>query len=644
MRRILSLGALAMLMAACNGGEDFSDASVPGCPAGAPCTAISTGDVLVELTGLQVDNLGYECVGTSVVFATSKDERTSAASDGSDIVVPPYNALCPASATQIRFFVGNGLFEGNSFTLGEMRIPQGAPLARYSITVSDLMDSPRRVLAGEARPRNVAAFLQGLDAEPSTPDVIEIPDAAHELADELEGVAPAAFTQASYDEFRTGWSDYFDDVNDAIDGTVAGMNPDPNVHIQEVVKANSLTRSGNYRFDTCRGAFAAITCVSSVNEDVFTVSFPARTTNDINIDEFPLILPTGQVMGIGRALRQSGSDTLTELVAFSETATVDDSLVLQNLSVQGIEPGGSTTTVAGTGAFLNKLVYTGEVPDAAPSGSKSDVENDYPGLELNADEKGTLSGTVVGGNVDLPLTAELSAQPQVNRDEDMISDLAAVGEFTVRLMRVCLDDDTGCRDIPNEEIEIGEGPEFNYNTQIYDAYDHTVTQELPREDRQDVAEFCVEVVSNAGEIDHGIVMVGSDGDCPSVASDSWPVGFVTRTFPDSLSYNLSLLLAPGAEPRDITPNFGVTSQGRVDGDAGGCYPMYRTGDDNFEAGLRALWIDDFYPYVQQKEWVDALPEGGELTDEQVLFFTAISSGAVEFFAGAPGGACDPAVP
>ena len=649
MQRILALSAFALLLAGCNGGEDFSDATVPGCPAGAPCQETSSGDVLIELTGLQVDNLGYECVGTSVVFFTSDQEQTSTATDGSEKTVPPFNALCPAAATSARFFVGNGLFEGYKFILGEMEIPQAAPLEKYTITGADLVESPRRVPTSNPTVRNVAAFLQGLDSDLATPDIIEIPDEAHQLADEMEGVAPAGFSLANYDDFRDAWSQYFTDVSDAMTGSVVGMSTDPNIPLQEVVVANALTRAGNYRFDTCRGAFAAITCVSDINNDVVSVNFPERTAGDQATQEWPLILPTGEIRGLGRAIRQSSgsgssaSTTTRELVAFSEAAKVNDELLIENLQVMEVEPNGTVTAADASGKFLNKILYTGTLPDAAPSGSKTDVEQDYAGVTLDVNEQGGVSGQVLGGAVDLPLTAELFAAPQVAQDQDMVSDLAAMGPFTVRLMRACLDTDTGCRDIPNSDIEVaGDSADSpNYPATI-DDFD--ITQELPREDRQGVSEFCLDITSNVGQADHGLVLVGEGGACPGVGVTSWPVGFVSRTFPDSESVNLTMLLVPGAENRDVSPNFGVTIQGRIDmGDASGCNPMYRTTDERFEAGLRTRWVDDFYPYVLEQEYREASSDGS-LGAEQVAELIVKTSGAVEFFSGAAGGACDPAVP
>jgi hypothetical protein len=42
------------------------------------------------------------------------------------------------------------------------------------------------------------------------------------------------------------------------------------------------------------------------------------------------------------------------------------------------------------------------------------------------------------------------------------------------------------------------------------------------------------------------------------------------------------------------PHFGTQIQGRIDLNASG-KPMFRLGDDNFEAGIRAFWQDFYQP-------------------------------------------------
>ena len=167
------------------------------------------------------------------------------------------------------------------------------------------------------------------------------------------------------------------------------------------------------------------------------------------------------------------------------------------------------------------------------------------------------------------------------------------------------------------------------------------------------AVFCLDVISDISSPDYGVIMAGpADGSCPDSAANSWAVGFVTRTLTDSNSANISLLLAPDAAQPDVTANFGVTIEGRVDLDDA-CTPMYRTGDNNFDEGLRALWVDGYYPYIQQKEWVAALPAPADpdetnnlsdLTEDEQEMLVAISQGAVQFFAGDPGSGCDPLAP
>ena len=90
MRHLTLMAIAALALAGCNGGEDFSDATVPGCPLGANCDINPRGDSLIELQGPRVANLGYRC-GNSNGF--TRDEAYTPA--GVDIEVPAFHALCP---------------------------------------------------------------------------------------------------------------------------------------------------------------------------------------------------------------------------------------------------------------------------------------------------------------------------------------------------------------------------------------------------------------------------------------------------------------------------------------------------------------------------------------------------------------------
>jgi len=654
MRFLFVLTTLSLALAGCNGGEDFSDATVPGCPAGAGCDPSSRGDVLIELAGPHVSNLGYTCTGTNVVFFTSATDQQSVDSDGNVVTVPAFNALCPDGAQGVEFLIGNALFEGNYLSLGSIEFPSQEAYTRYAVTVADLKNSPFREPASDAQSRNVAALIQGLDVDPATPDVVEIPNAAHEVYDNDPETYEQPIDTAVYADFRSDWDPFFVAVNAQLtSGSLAGMDPDPNVPLAKVERANGYTAAGNYSFRSC----LIITCrddnpSSSASEDIVTINLPGRLTNDTALGQPPLILPNGKVMGLGLAARGSTqADFKQELVAFTASTAVNEKLQFENASVVSIEPGGDTD-LAVQGRFLNKIVYNNFLPENGVG--KTDIELNYPSQasSLASNDEGNLTGTLVGDAVDLPLSGELEAAPQTEPDETVIDDLALAGPFTVRLMRACLsqDDPADCTEIANLDIEAAEDGSGNYRAEINAK---SVTDEQPRADYYGSAVFCLDVISDISSPDYGVVMAGpADGTCPTSAANSWAVGFVTRTLTDSNSANISLLLAPDAAQPDVTANFGVTIEGRVDLDDA-CTPMYRTGDDNFDAGLRALWVDGYYPYIQQKEWIAALspPASGEpdntvndLPEDQQEMLVAISQGAVQFFAGAPGGGCDPLAP
>lgn len=676
MRAFFALTAVTFALAGCNGGEDFSDATVGGCPSGAGCTPTSRGEVLVELVGPRVENLGYRCGGTNVVFFTKSTESTSTGSNGDPVTVPAYNALCPSSAQNIEFFIGNGLFEGNYVSLGKILFPKQEALQRYTVTVADLENSPRRESADLPKTRNIAALIQGLDSDPSDPDTVTIPIEAHDILDDEPELARPLGT-SNYDTFREEWAvgpdvaaidTYFEKVNDAVAGGIAGLNVDPDIPLAKVKAANRYTRAGNYRFRTC----LFITCRDD-NDDILSLNLPGRLSNDTPLGEPPLILPNGKIMGLGYAARAaSATDAEQELVAFNETAKVDDLLQLQDASIVSIEDGSTATSLVATGRFLNQLIYNDYNPENGIG--KTDIELNYPTIadSLMDEEKGLLSGDLLSDDVSIPLTAEIEAAPQPEPDQATI-DLLAQDSYTLRLMRACLQGASepapaNCTAIANLEQEASPRDangryQGNYFPKINDK---DVTEEQPRDDyAKSVAnEVCLKVISDPGQLNNGIVMAGaSDGSCPTTLGvDGWAVGFVSRTFLDDngmpASANLSMLFAPAAPDTTVTSHFGVTVTGRVDL-VDSCRPLYRIADPNFEAGVRAAWIDGagdeplplligYYPYSQGNDWIDLLPpkadgENGltDLDEDQLEMLVAIRQGAAQFFAGAPGDACDP---
>ncbi|MQX54066.1 hypothetical protein [Alcanivorax sediminis] len=678
MRVLFALTALSIALVGCNGGEDFSGATVRGCPAGAGCTPTSRGEVLVELVGPRVVNLGYKCGGTSVVFFTQETETTSVTTNGESVTVPAYHALCPSSSQSIEFFVGSGLFEGNFASLGTILFPKQEALEKYTVTLADLENSPWRESSDLPQTRNIAALISGLDTDAMTPDVVTIPDEAHDLVDDQPGLVKPLNT-AVYDNFRNDWS-----VGDAGDDTffevlssqvaVAGLNPDGDIPLALVKGANRYTSAGNYSFRSC----LFITCQddnpnSAAENDIVSVNLPGRLSNDASLGEPPLILPNGKVMGLGFAARaSSAADGRQELVAFGPDSRLNDLLQLENATIVSIEPGSADTDLTVQGRFLNKLIYNNFQPEN--SVGTTDIEVNYPDIAaLLADEdKGALDGELLSDAVvDLPLSGEIEAAPQPDPNQVAIQNLADNGPYTLRLMRACLGANeptpAECSDIPNPDLEAAADGSGNYFPEINS---NTTTQEQPKGDyysgdaSPSSTDICLQVISDPGQPDNGIVMAGDfEGNCPNALGvDGWAVGFVSRTFmndagTEANSANLSLFIAPDATAPKTTSHFGVTVLGRVDmQDA--CRPMFRLSDANFDDGLRAAWIDGFYPYVLEKELIAALPDKADGSDNTYLDLDEADQellivlgklafgkgGAVQFFAGLPGGGCDPLAP
>ncbi|KGD65749.1 hypothetical protein Y5S_00973 [Alcanivorax nanhaiticus] len=673
MRVLFALTAVAFALAGCNGGEDFSDATVAGCPAGGACSPVSRGDVLIELVDYSFVNLGYRCENSNVNFFTSENEKISSATGGGEITVPPYAALCPANSPSIEFFIGSALNQGDSvsegkfFSLGRMKIAQGqSAAASYDISISDIVESPRRVVAdSNTQVRNVAAFLQGLDSNNATPNVIEIPDQAHDIANAMEKTVvqglQQTFASSDYPAFLIAWDDYFNDVHNAVPNGIALLDPDPNGPLASVINAKGYSFAGNYRFDTCLSQLSAFYCDTGDESFVPTdmrLPYLKRIVEGQEVtSEPPLVLPNGRVLGLGRAIRRervndSEFETRESFVSFSESTHVDDVLFFANAQILSVEPAGAGLDVDMDikGRFLNKRVYNNYLPPNA-QGDNTDIKLAYPSETLQSQEEGAVSGDILSSDpVDLPLTVEVLTVPQVLPDESFVTELSQNGPFTVRLMRACLQEDidamgSACTSIDNREQEAGSGTAFNYPAQIIDP----VEQEMPREDYYQTTEFCLEVSADLpGGDSFGLVTAGPIGSC-----DMWEVGFVSRTIESPRSANLTIMLNPGAEnvADPNASNFGTSIFGRVDMDLAGdgCYPLYRTGGPNdstaFDNKVRAAWIDDYLPFIKRDEWIEA--EGPDATfadleeEKQALFF-ALQRGAVQFFAGLPGDPqCDP---
>ena len=647
--RHLTLMAIAVLaLAGCNGGEDFSDATVPGCPLGANCDINPRGDSLIELQGPRVANLGYRC-GNSNGF--TRDEAYTPA--GVDIEVPAFHALCPANSRSIEFYIGSAIFEGNRVSLGSYLLPQQLRKGTYQLTLADLIESPRRIAiregaVGTASPAlNRSALLHALNQQGNDPaDKIIIPGDQSLPADsgdpntildaQPELAADNGFDYSDFDEFKAAWQGFIDRVN--TETPVDGFANDTADYEARFVEGNNRTRAGLYAFEVAGECIILEGCDFG-GDDGSTVSFTLNA----------LVLPSGDILGGGLGVRASeGGNEVLDYLGFSSTAGLSALLELQNqndetLSINLLSAGigdaeDNNTDAQVSGRFLGSSLYAGVEIEG-----NSDFRLDFPGVEteLEEDEKGEITGKLLDAQLTgKPLPFRATKTGFVQAKPDIAAEL--VGDYTIRLMRACVNDDLGddedagvCTEIadPNDDTDGNEEVSNDGGNYPETLGGETVSRERVRMDENDIGEFCLRITSD------GLVTTGAGGVC----GNTYDVGFVTRSFDDPKSANLSIRLAPGIDQRADIPHFNATIEGRVDltAEANDCAPLYRLSDENFGIGLRARWVEEtFLPRIVLASFGE-----GEPSAPEARRFNSLRSGAVQFFKGAPGDPdCDPMAP
>jgi hypothetical protein len=614
MRHLTLMAFAALAFAGCNGGEDFSDATVPGCPLGANCDINPRGDSLIELQGPRVANLGYQC-GNSNGY--TRDEAYTPA--GLNIEVPAFHALCPANSRSVEFYIGSAIFEGNRVTLGSYKLPQQLRKGTYQLTLADLIESPRRTTVqdgavGTASPAlNRSALLHALNQQGNDPDAkIIIPGDPNLPADsgdpntildaQPELGAENGFNYSDFDEFKAAWQGFIDRVN--TETPVDGFANDTAAYEGRLVEGNDRTRAGLYAFEIA-----------------------------------------GECIILEGVRASEGGNEVLDYLGFSSSAGLSDILELQNqdddsLSVNLLSAGigdapANNTDAQVAGRFLGSSLYAGVDIDG-----NSDFKLDFPsaGTSLQEEEKGKITDKLLDEQLTgdpLPFRATktgfVQAKPAIAAE--------LVGDYTIRLMRACVDDDLGddddtgvCMDIADPDEDTDENEEISNSGGNYPETlgGETVTRERVRMDENDIGEFCLRINAD------GLVTTGAGGAC----GNAYGVGLVTRSFDDPKSANLSIRLAPGFDLRADTPHFNATIEGRVDltVDADDCAPLYRLSDENFDTGLRARWVEEtFLPRIVLADF------GDEPSDPEVRRFNALRSGAVQFFRAGVAG-CDPMAP
>lgn len=652
------------LLAACNGGEDF-----PGAGSG-PIVPLPGGDkdipeltedaVEVELVAAindngtirtaRVTNLGYECTGSRAFIPAS------GAGEGL--------ARCHPSADKVSFFIGSDGLTGRRVYLGTIYLPMCSTRSSgsdceggtgfFQFSVADMIPgtAPKRERSDDPRVRNRVALLAALDANPENKVRIDIPTAAHLFVDQ----APVVNFSASHETFVTTWTTWLANVSATIDPPLAEPLAFPETADEGVALAlAAMRRSGAGTYEIVHNAF------------VYTVQVPGLPPAEIRV---PFnVAENGMAFGLGAVVgRNTGGGAPLDFLALESGIYMDEQMIMRGDANSSDWPSQSVldntnSSLSFAGRLIGPVVYDGLT--TVVDDSKTDYTLDYSSddiADLSVDDLGRFTGTSFdddfnGAPYRIQRTGAVSAflHPEVMQIKPQF--------YQLTIYRACVEADPESPTCAGQAIPEAE-KSLNYPTIPYlnDADEELTFEpefEQPRDDYF-AGTFQIEILAD------GTVVTDSDGNCSPVAPSAetadeavkvyldgpgrreWPVGIVSRTHMPELnerSLNLALFLAgPAAlgsalersQPFPAMPHFGTRIEGRIDLERDEM-PMYRLSDENFEAGIRTIWVDDF----QSEIFVRDLPADPVLEDR--LLAVALFQGAVTGVALDPG-TCTPIPP
>lgn len=270
-RRGLAIVGLAVVLAGCNGKEDFSDAVVSGDPLGSGAGGGANFNALdacaPRVIGALVDagtvkNVRYQCDG---FFGYTGETGLSREVEQNFFV-------CPLGATSVTFLLGgreNNVSLGTAYfrratsknlnsgcdydeTIESYAIGQYDADGIYLFSPSDLVEGPARIDATSEgnedsnKARNISALLQGLDTAPGD-ETISIDVAAHDVFVTGGYVFPdESIFDSTYEVFAPVAQNYLDRV--AQDGAVGSLPTDSGINLA-ISRGNNVTAAGLYRFE-----------------------------------------------------------------------------------------------------------------------------------------------------------------------------------------------------------------------------------------------------------------------------------------------------------------------------------------------------------------------------------------------------------
>ncbi len=447
---------LALFLAGCNSGEDFSEGtSVQGSLiAGGTSDPLDPDQEALEIelvAGVQtpagvrsavVTNIGYTCGNIDFYVPVAEP-----GAPGNSRGLPQHIARCPLDSDTISFFIGRRPIEfGKRFYIGSARLPRcsgrnsaecGASAGFFQVAVADLVNTPERTPSADKAVSTRAALLAVLDGnhsdnsgDPADDVYLEIPNAAHNVTSaEFDAVVPLtssgqrfdAADYANYAAFVSAWDSWRTAVSDEVDDAIAAMEDlDPTPAWPAEGDANS-------------GAIGAAAAASNrARAGLFQLehnspanAFYALAFGDENIDYqrlslvmTALVYPDGDIVGIGSFgglnLNNEGElDTQSvsnDLAVFNAGSLLDEQLYFGGApgSTIGLrtlfdydDPEFGATDLSLSGRLIGGVMYDGLSLDG-----RVDFDEDYPvddGEEIydvtetgNEDDLARLGGTLLG--------------------------------------------------------------------------------------------------------------------------------------------------------------------------------------------------------------------------------------------------------
>lgn len=514
----------------------------------------------------------------------------------------------------------------------------------FDRSVSDMQSAPSRLDvnnsfdgAGTCKSSRQAAcelvyktaLLQALGN--TQDDTLVIPPRANTVAANPEKnghiTIPNNFTYSSYKDFKSSWEGYLHAVKPG------AIFLSFNAVIARINEGAHRLRAGTYTLDW-GGSLGSYKLYYN----------SCYLYNLLALNSDWLVYPDGTIAGFGYGVSDTKykpnicpdlsnpnelDSSKSGFLAVSSGA-LDNSLNLRNVSMTAVDSNQSAT-LNFFGRFFGEFLYDGREPQLSDKAKTTDFQIDFPTAKTRlADaEKGSVTGQLfdfklpdyASGNkvtvtenqgsflpTPFPLRmlkgAALQAAPLA---PDVIAKLP--DNYAISLLRFCGSNETGCSAIPTSDIGVnGNYPETVCTLSVTDSHGenrcgNTVTiknETAKRNIATDTSNADSDVylhfdtTSIPGNVIIELLDQNQDPVLDPSSGQPMRVGFVTAT-PKSGSVSddtVDIHLLFASTNADTMPQLGSALSGRIDL-SDGCMPIYRLGDANYAAKIRARWTDSF---------------------------------------------------